>query len=171
MTTMPQKAVFFDRDGVLNIDTGYPHRLQDCHMIDGADAALKYVNDRGYVAFIVTNQGGIALGLYDDHALHQFNEALLVKIGRQGGEILDIAHCPHHPKSEDESLQDCSCRKPKPGMLLMLAEKHGIDLSQSVMVGDRDTDIEAAHAAGCKGYLFTGGNLFNFIQTVMDQHA
>ena len=164
-----KKAVFFDRDGVLNIDTGYPHRIDECHMIDGADDALKLICDLGYMTFIVTNQGGIALGLYDDHAMHQFNSALLDKIGGKGGKIDEIAYCPHHPKSEDESMQECTCRKPKPGMLTTLATKHGIDFDQSFMIGDRDTDIEAANAAGCQGYLFEGGNLFAFIQTVLEE--
>ena len=169
MSNNHKKAVFFDRDGVLNIDTGYPHRVEDCHMIDGADDALKFVNDHGYSAFIVTNQGGIGLGMYDEDALNSFNKTLLRFIEKKGGVISDIAHSPHHPNSEDEHLRGSEMRKPNPGMLLMLAEKYNIDLAHSFMIGDRETDMQAAAAAGCDGYLFEGGNLYDFIRDVMEK--
>lgn len=167
MRKIIRKAAFFDRDGVLNLDTGYPHRAQELCMVEGADQALKLVNACGFLAFIVTNQGGIGLGLYSSDDVENFNKILLKKISAQGGEITDIAFCPHHPKSPHSEMRECSCRKPKPGMITMLAERHHIDLTQSILVGDRDTDIEAARRAGCKGLLFAGGNLHQFIKPVM----
>jgi D-glycero-D-manno-heptose 1,7-bisphosphate phosphatase len=162
------KAVFFDRDGVLNVDTGYPHRVEDCQMVTGADKALRLVNDLGYLAFIVTNQGGIALDLYDHADLDKFNTALLRHLTAGGGIITDIAHCPHHPESENPALRECSCRKPKPGMIIDLAEKHNINLDASILIGDRDKDIAAAKAAGCRGYLFKNTDLYAFIKPIMD---
>jgi D-glycero-D-manno-heptose 1,7-bisphosphate phosphatase len=163
------KAIFFDRDGVLNVDTGYPHRIEDCQMITGADKALRLVNDCGYLAFIVTNQGGIALGLYDHADLDTFNTLLLRHLTAEGGIITDIAYCPHHPQSENPALRECSCRKPKPGMLTELAKKHNIDLGASIMIGDRDIDITAAEAAGCRGYLFENTDLYVFIKPLLDR--
>ena len=164
-----QKAIFFDRDGVLNIDTGYPHKVEDCTMIDGADHAIKLVNDHGFKVFIVTNQGGIGLGLFDEAALHQFHDALLAKLTAQGGVITDIAFCPHHPKAVDAAMQDCLCRKPKPGMITTLAQRHGIEPQGSIMIGDRETDVAAGHAAGCDAYLFGGGSLYDFMKPIMDR--
>ena len=171
MENVTRKAVFFDRDGVLNIDTRYPHLIEDCVMIDGADHALKLVNQSGFDAFIVTNQGGIGLGLFDRHALKVFNDALLKKLSKHGGVITDIAFCPHHPEANEVEMRDCGCRKPKPGMITTLAQQHEINLAESIMIGDRDTDVEAAHAAGCSGFLFDGGNLYDFMKSIMDQRA
>lgn len=171
METMTRKAVFFDRDGVLNIDTGYPHRIDDCEMINGADQALAFVNQSGFQAFIVTNQGGIGLGLYSEDAMTRFNDVLQEKLVSHGGVISDIAFCPHHPDAPDDRMRACTCRKPKPGMVSMLAEKHDINLGQSIMIGDRQTDIEAAEAAGCEGFLFEGGNLYDFIKPIMDRRS
>ena len=162
------KAVFFDRDGVLNVDTGYPHKTNDCILIPDAPLALKLVNDRGYHAYIVTNQGGIALGLYNENDMHEFNATLIQKLAEKGGEISDVAFCPHHPDAQNPELRDCQCRKPKPAMLLDLATRHNIDLAQSIMVGDRTTDIDAANAAGCKGFLFNQNNLYDFIKPIME---
>ncbi len=169
MTDLLHKAVIFDRDEVLNIDIGYPHRVEDCKIIPGADLALKLVNDRGYKAYIATNQGGIALGYYDENAMHKFNEELKRQLGAAGGVISGVAFCPHHPRSPNPALHDCACRKPKPGMLLALAEQYHIDLKASLMIGDRVTDVEAGEAAGCTGHLFTGGNLFDFLTPIMDE--
>ena len=155
-----KRAVFFDRDGVLNIDHGYTHKPEDCILIEGAADAIRLVNDHGYLAFVVTNQGGIALGLFDVDALHQFHDVLYQKIyDIAGGVITDTAFCPHHPKSQNPDLQSCDCRKPSPLMILNLAEKHHINLAQSIMIGDRDTDVQAGQAAGCQTILFTEGRL------------
>ena len=155
-----KRAVFFDRDGVLNVDHGYTHRIEDCALIPGAAEAVRMVNDHGYLAFVVTNQGGIALGYYGETDLHHFNEALFSMIHHaSGGVITDTAFCPHHPKAENPDVQDCPCRKPSPQMIIRLAQQHHIDLSQSIMIGDRDSDVEAGIAAGCRSVLFTGGRL------------
>ena len=109
--------------------------------------------------FVVTNQGGIGLGLYDEAAMRRFHEAMCQAIHAAGGAITDIAFCPHHPDAPAPEMRSCSCRKPQAGMLLDLASRHDIDLKKSVLIGDRDTDIEAAKNAGCLGILYSGGSL------------
>ena len=165
-----KRAVFFDRDGVLNVDDGYTHRIEDCILIDGAANAVEMVNSQGYLAFVVTNQGGIALGLYTEDDLHAFNQTLFQKIHQaSGGVITDAAFCPHHPKSENPLMQHCDCRKPSPKMILDLAQKHNIDLAQSIMIGDRDTDVEAGQSAGCRSVLFNGGRLDDALKPLMSE--
>lgn len=168
--TRPKRAVFFDRDGILNIDTGYTHRRDDLALIDGAPEAVRLANDLDYLAFIVTNQGGIALGLYQEEQMHDFNNQLIRIIKQQsGGVISDIAFCPHHPRSENSDLQNCDCRKPSPNMIISLAVRYNIDLSQSIMIGDRETDVQAGQAAGCQTILFTGGRLDQALKPLMSK--
>ncbi len=167
---MVNHCVFFDRDGVLNVDYGYPHRLQDCVLIDGAAEAVHLARSFGYKVFIVTNQGGIALGLYDEAGLAAFNAHLigLLSGGSTDAPVIDdLEFCPHHPDAPDAASRLCDCRKPKPGMLLTLARRHNIDLSQSLMIGDRQSDVAAGEAAGCKSYLFSGGRLDDFIRPLL----
>jgi len=155
-----QPAVFFDRDGVLNVDTGYTYRVEDCQLIPGAAAAVRMANDAGYKTLVVTNQGGIALGYYTQDMMLTFHDHLTALIhAKTGGVIDDLRFCPHHPNAADQALKHCDCRKPSPKMILDLAAKHHIDLAASIMIGDRDTDVEAGEAAGCRGVLFTGGRL------------
>ena len=165
-----KRAVFFDRDGVVNVDDGYTHRIEDCALINGAADAVRMVNSHGYLAFVVTNQGGIALGLYTEDDLYAFNQTLFQKIhDASGGVITDTAFCPHHPKSENPLMQHCDCRKPSPKMILDLAQKHDINLAQSIMIGDRDTDVEAGQSAGCRAVLFNGGRLDDALKPLISE--
>ena len=124
-----------------------------------AGAALKMAHQAKIRLFVVTNQGGIGLGLYDEAAMRRFHEAMCQAINAAGGAITDIAFCPHHPDAPAPEMRSCTCRKPQAGMLLDLASRHDIDLKKSVLIGDRDTDIEAAKNAGCLGILYAGGSL------------
>jgi D-glycero-D-manno-heptose 1,7-bisphosphate phosphatase len=162
------KALFLDRDGVLNVDTGYPHRLDDFTLIDGADDAVVMAHGQGYKVFIVTNQGGIALEYFDWRAMMAFQDKLLSALKAKGGIITDIAICPHHPEAKDPAMRYCECRKPSPKMILDLAQQHQIDLSRSIMVGDRDSDVEAGLAAQCQAFLFRGGRLDTFIAPLLE---
>ena len=153
-------AVIFDRDEVLNVDIGYPYRPDQIIWIEGAMAAVKAVNDAGLWAFVATNQSGVALGLYgetDVVALHNWMNGELAKAGAH---IDALAYCPHHPEGKIEAYRRvCDCRKPGAGMLNQLLDDHGADRSRSAMVGDRDSDMQAAQAAGIEGLLFKGGDL------------
>lgn len=159
-------AAFLDRDGVLNQDTGYVHHADQVRWVDGAREAVRWLNDCGYFVFIVTNQAGIARGYYgedDVRTLHDWMNAELRKVGAH----FDCAeYCPYHPEGVVELYRRTSeMRKPGAGMLKKLMAEWPIDAAASFMVGDRQTDLDAAAAAGIRGHLFSGGNLFDFVRT------
>ncbi|AMR32167.1 histidinol phosphate phosphatase [Mucilaginibacter sp. PAMC 26640] len=143
------KAVFLDRDGVLNREMGdYVCRLEDFHVLDNFDA-LKELQDRGYMLLVATNQGGLAKGWYDVPELTKMHNHLKQVYEERGVAITDFFYCPHHP----DFTGDCDCRKPKPGLLFQGIEKYNIDPSKSYFIGDRERDVEAGTAAGVTGIL------------------
>lgn len=146
-----KKAVFLDRDGVINKDTGYVHNVDDFEYIEGVFEACLALKKMGYLLVVVTNQSGIARGMYSEDDFHHLTEWMDWNFADKGVDLDGIYYCPHHlEKGIGEYKQDCDCRKPKPGMLISAAQFLKIDLSQSVMVGDKADDIRAAHAAGIK---------------------
>lgn len=161
------RAIFLDRDGVINIDHGYTYRVADFALVEGAAAAIRHANAAGYLVLVVTNQGGIGLGYYDHDDVRRFHDHMFATLAEEQAVIHDVAYCPHHPKAPDPEHRDCSCRKPSPAMLLGLAEKHDVDLGQSAMIGDRITDLEAGRAAGAQSFLFEGGRLDLLMKTVL----
>ena len=165
-------AIFLDRDDTLTVDAdGYTWRLSDFALVDGAGAALALFHQAGLLVFVVTNQGGIGKGLYSHEDMQRFHDRLAQEAVAAGGMITDFAHCPHHPDAIDPALRKtCSWRKPSPGMLLALAARWQIDLAASVMVGDRDSDVAAGHAAGCHAYRFEGGNLLPLAIHILETH-
>ncbi len=169
---MPSKsAIFLDRDETLNQDSGYIVDIDDFAWMPGAPEALKRFHDASLPVFIVTNQGGIGRGFFTEENMHQFNAHLASAAKKAGGLITDIAFCPHHPLSPDpEMAAPCMCRKPEPGQLIQLATKWQIDLSQSVMIGDRDSDVEAGRRAGAHSYLFDKKNLDDLARKVIATH-
>jgi D-glycero-D-manno-heptose 1,7-bisphosphate phosphatase len=143
------KAVFLDRDGVINKDTGYVHLVDDFEYIEGVFEACLALKKMGYLLVVVTNQSGIARGMYSEDDFHSLTEWMDWNFADKGVELDGIYYCPHHnEKGIGEYKQDCDCRKPKPGMLSDAAQFLKIDLSQSVMVGDKADDMRAAIAAG-----------------------
>ena len=164
-------AIFFDRDNTLIQDNGYVFEIEKFAWIDGASAALKRFYDANIPVFIVTNQGGIGRGIFSEDQMQQFNNHLIVAARKAGGLITDIAFCPHHPLSLNPSMAAaCRCRKPEPGLFFDLANKWQIDLSASVMIGDRDSDVEAGERAGMCAYLFTQNNLDDLAKQVISIH-
>lgn len=165
---MKSKAVFFDRDGVLNVDVAYLYKIEDLRWIDGAREAVAYLTQQGYKIFIVTNQSGIARGYYTVEQMEKLHSYMQQEITACGGRIDRIYYCPHHPEGSVAQYScTCSCRKPKPGMLLQALNEYDIDKEQSFLIGDGKRDVEAAEAAGVKGYLFTGGNLLDFVKKIV----
>jgi D-glycero-D-manno-heptose 1,7-bisphosphate phosphatase len=158
-------AVIFDRDGVLNVDVGYAHRPDQIVWIEGAIAAIKAVNDSGLLALIATNQSGVAHGYYDEadvDALHSWMNAALMT---HGAHIDGFAYSPYHPEAKlDAYRRPSDCRKPGPGMVRHLIEKFNVDPVRCVMIGDRDSDVAAAEAAGIDGVRFDGGDLYSCLQ-------
>lgn len=162
-------AIFFDRDGVLNEDSGFPHKPEHIRWCEGAVAALRLAHEKGYLVFVVTNQSGVARGLYTENDVKNLHAWMKAELQKQGAGIDDFAYCPHHPTEGQGSYKvDCACRKPKAGMILGLIEKYAVDASKSFLIGDRDSDMEAAKASGLKGVLYQGGDVAKCLQTLID---
>jgi D-glycero-D-manno-heptose 1,7-bisphosphate phosphatase len=153
-------AVIFDRDGVLNHDSGYAHRPEHIAWIDGAMAAVKAVNDAGLLAFVATNQSGVARGLYSEEDVRALHRWMNLQLQAAGAHIDAFAYSPYHPDGTVEAYRRASdCRKPGPGLLLELMAAYPVDRSRVLMVGDKQSDMQAARAAGIEGLLFPGGDL------------
>jgi D-glycero-D-manno-heptose 1,7-bisphosphate phosphatase len=166
-------AAFLDRDGVLNVDTTYLHRAEDFCWTDGAIEAVRTLNAAGYLVIVTTNQSGVARGLYDEPAVDALHAWMNQELAGQGAHIDAFYYCPHHPQGTlARYARDCSSRKPGPGMLLRAMRELPVCKQGSFAVGDKDSDIEAARRAGIPGYLFTGGDLRQFIEHILAQlHA
>lgn len=165
---MKAKAVFLDRDGVLNVDVDYLYKIDDFQWVDEAPEALVYLVKQGYHLFVVTNQSGIARGYYTVDDMQQLHAHMQQELQKYGAQIERFYYCPHHKEGKiAEYAIECDCRKPKPGMLLQALAEYAIDKKQSFLIGDSKRDIEAAQAAGIKGYLFTGGSLLHFVQNII----
>lgn len=145
---MAKPAVFIDRDGVINIDRGYVHTVDDFEYVEGVFEACKKLKAMGYLLVLVTNQAGIARGMYTEDEFLTLTEWMDWNFVDNGVEFDGIYYCPHHPtEGQGDYLQDCNCRKPKPGMFLSARDFLKIDMANSVMIGDKTDDMLAAQAA------------------------
>jgi D-glycero-D-manno-heptose 1,7-bisphosphate phosphatase len=142
-----KKAVFLDRDGTVIRDVVYLNDPNRIEYLPEAFEAIRLLNQNDYEVFLVTNQSGVARGFVTAKMVEHINELVVKRFEEESGHITDCSYCPHHV---DEG---CPCRKPKSGMILDLARKHGIDTKSSWMVGDRVTDVMAGEAAGGRGIL------------------
>lgn len=139
---MRSLALFLDRDGVLNVDHGYVVRPADFQVIEGVFDALRKAASRGYKLIVVTNQSGIGRGYFTQAEYDALEAHMRRLFAAEAIVFTGIYYCPHHPDA------DCACRKPQPGMLLRAALDHDVDLAGSIMIGDKPSDAQAAHAAG-----------------------
>jgi D-glycero-D-manno-heptose 1,7-bisphosphate phosphatase len=163
-----RRAVFFDRDGVLNTDHGHVGSVDRFEWIEGAREAVKLVNDRGWLAFVVTNQAGVARGYYDEAAVAALHAHMQSELMAVGAHIDDFRYCPHHPAARIAGYAAASSwRKPAPGMILDLLEHWPVDPAGSFLIGDKESDLAAATAAGLEGFRFTRGRLDRFTQDCM----
>ena len=144
-----RKAVFLDRDGVINKDKAYVYRWEDFEFAPGSIDGLKKLQEAGYALVIITNQSGLARGYYSKDQYYALNKKLSEHLLGHGVILDGIYHCPHHPMSTLPDLAVvCECRKPKPGLILKAAHEMGLSLSNSVLIGDKTSDILAARSAG-----------------------
>ncbi len=165
-------AVFFDRDGVLNLDSGYTFEVDKLQWIDGAREAVKAVNDAGCFAFVVTNQSGVARGFYEESHVHALHRWMADEMAVIGAHIDAFEYCPDHPDGTVERYRRLSDRrKPGPGMITDLLRRFPVHAEASMLIGDKDSDLEAAQAAGLKGHLFSGGNLETFVRRLLPQRS
>jgi len=143
-----QKILFLDRDGVINVDSGHPHIIKDIEFVDNIFELCRVACDLGYQIIIVTNQAGIAKGYYDEKQFFLVMDWMVGEFRKQDIEILDVQFCPHHREGLGKYKKKCDCRKPEPGMILAASAAHNIDLKNSVIVGDKISDMEAGRRAG-----------------------
>lgn len=161
-------AVFFDRDGVLNEDDGYAFDPGKIRWVEGAQQAVRAVNDAGYFAFVVTNQSGIARGFYEERHVRNLHSWMSRELAAFAAHIDAFEFCPHHPDGLIAKYRlVCNCRKPQPGMITGLLERYPVDAGASFMIGDKQSDLAAAQAAGIAAYLFDGSNLHTFIAPLL----
>lgn len=155
---MGKPAVFLDRDGTINVEAGYIHDLANMHLMPGAAAAIKRLNDMGVPAILATNQSGPARGYYPESWVLTLNGHVAGLLEAEGARLDDMFYCPHLPDGTvPEYTMDCRCRKPETGMLEDAAAKHGLDLGASYMIGDKATDVEVGQRAGCRTVLLRSG--------------
>lgn len=151
-------AVFLDRDGVVIEDVNYLGDPDRVRLIPGSAEAVAELNRAGWAVVIVSNQSGVARGLFSLAAVDAVHAHLAVMLRNHGARIDSFLFCPHHPEAEmPEFRADCDCRKPRPGMLLCAAAELGLDLAESWMIGDRESDLAAGAAAGCRTALVRTG--------------
>ncbi|MBZ9938201.1 HAD family hydrolase [Mesorhizobium sp. BR1-1-16] len=163
-----RKAAFLDRDGVINVDHGYVVDPAALDFIEGAEAAIRRLNEGGYVVVVVTNQSGVARGYFTEVDVGRFHDHLRERLAAAGARIDAIYTAPHHPDATVPAYRaDHPDRKPRPGMILRAFADLDIARDGSFLVGDKKSDIAAAEAAGIPGHLFTGGDLDVFMAGVL----
>lgn len=166
-TQSRRPAIFFDRDGTLNLDAGYTHRPEDLTWVPGAVEAIKRCNDAGCLVIVITNQAGIARGYYSPDDVNVFHSEMQQQLQPHGAHIDSFYFCPHHiDGSVAQYAISCDCRKPKTGLLKQACRDWDIDLESSAMVGDKLTDIIAAENFGIKSYLHEDKNLLHTMRNV-----
>ncbi len=151
MSAPARPAAFIDRDGVINVERGYVHRIEDFTLLPGVTDGLHRLAAQGYALVVVTNQAGIAKGLYDEAAYRRLTLHMCGVLAAAGAALGGVYHCPHHPAGKVPAYTlTCDCRKPAPGLLLRAAAELSLDLARSVLVGDKTSDTAAGRAAGVR---------------------
>jgi D-glycero-D-manno-heptose 1,7-bisphosphate phosphatase len=140
------KALFLDRDGVINVEKNYVYRIEDFEFIDGIfELCHKYI-DHGFLILVITNQAGIAKGFYSVDDFLKLTDWMIVQFRKKRIDIKKVYYCPHFPDVDSP----CECRKPNPGMILRAANEFDLDLTQCVLIGDKESDLQAGRNAGMK---------------------
>lgn len=169
MSALP-RAVFFDRDGILNVDSGYVHRKEDVQWIPGAVDIISELTQKGWLIFVVTNQSGVARGYYSEKEVHALHQWMNYIFSEKNGHVTEFFYCPHLSGADVKKYDTiCSCRKPKPGMIFQALEKYQVPKERAFLFGDGKRDIEAASRAGIQGFLFDGSNIRDFVREKLPQ--
>ena len=167
---MGQKAVFLDRDGVLDIDKGYLYKAEELVWVPESREAVGWLCSQGYLVLVATNQSGVARGMYTEADVHKLHAFMNKELAPYGGRIEHFYYCPHYKGGLlPRCMKECNCRKPKPGMLLQGMGDYELQPEDCLMIGDSPKDVQAAEAAGMDGYLFPGGSLLEFVQGVIQK--
>ena len=152
------KCIFLDRDGTINQEVGYLSNPKQVRILDGAAEGIRRWNENGFLVIIVSNQSGIARGYFSMETAKKINSIVVQKLKSKGARVDDVYLCPHH---EEGILKKyairCTCRKPLPGMIWQARDRYQIDLNQSYMIGDKESDLAVARNAGCRGILVLTG--------------
>ena len=165
-----RRAIFFDRDGVINADHGYVGEIARFQLLPGAAAGVRAAHAAGALAFLVTNQSGVARGFYTEADVAALHRHMVEELARDDAHFDDIRYCPHLRDAPVAAYRlDCSCRKPKPGMILDLMAHWPVDRARSAMIGDKPTDMDAARAGGIRGILYEGGMLVDSVAAALDK--
>lgn len=167
-------AAFLDRDGVINYNDHYVGTRERLRWMPGIAAAIRQLNAAGYYVFIITNQSGVARGMFSEDDVRDLHRWMLSELQAQGARIDDVRFCPHHVEGTIDAYRvACEHRKPGPGMILDLAKAWPVDMTRSFVIGDSASDVEAAQAAGIPGFRFEGEDINGFVKQVLIemQHA
>jgi D-glycero-D-manno-heptose 1,7-bisphosphate phosphatase len=152
-----KRAVFLDRDGTINVEKEYLYQTADFEFIPGAQEAIRLLNQAGIMVVVVTNQSGVARGYYTEDDVENLHRHIAAELEKSGAHVDVWLYCPHHPDGRGSYALPCDCRKPSPGMLQEAARRYDIDLEHSTMIGDKQADIEAGKAVGCRTILVRTG--------------
>ena len=164
-----RRAVFLDKDGTIIDDVPYNVDPAWLRLAPNAGPALRLMQELDYRLIVVSNQSGVARGLFSEAQMHAFNDLIVRKLAAAGGRIGAVYACPFHAEGSVEAYihPDHPDRKPNPGMLIRAAAEHHIDMAKSFMIGDQPSDMEAARRAGVPGFRFEGGDLDDFVKDLL----
>ena len=161
-----RRAVFFDRDGTLNVDKNYLYKIEDFEWLGDAPQAIRWANEHGFLVVVITNQSGVARGYFGEEDVRRLHAWVNEDLKRFGAHIDAFYYCPHLPDGSVAAYaKTCDCRKPKPGLIERAVRDLGIDRAASVGVGDKPRDVECAEAVGVRGVLYGGGSLLAVLES------
>ena len=158
-------AVFFDRDGTLNVEVHFLHRIEDFRWTEGAVEAVKYCNEHCYPAIVISNQSGVARGYFPEEDVRRLHAWMNGNLAAHGAHLDAFYYCPHYAQgSVPQYAKKCDCRKPSPRMVEEACNSFGIDRRASLFLGDKESDMECARNAGVKGVRYAGGSLLEALR-------